>query len=92
MKQIIYWIEFKALVIRMLTELGKRIDEHSEDFNKLEDIKKNQSALKNIITEMKITLEGINSRLVIEEHISDLEDRIVEITQPPNQNSRKKKK
>ena len=24
--------EFKVLVIRMLTELGKRIDGHSEDF------------------------------------------------------------
>ena len=26
--------EFKALMIRMLTELRKRIDEHSENFNK----------------------------------------------------------
>ena len=26
--------EFKALVIKMLTELGKRIDEHNENFNK----------------------------------------------------------
>ena len=26
--------EFKALVIRMLNELGKRIDEQSENFNK----------------------------------------------------------
>ena len=25
--------EFKAIVIKMLTELGKRIDEHSENFN-----------------------------------------------------------
>ena len=25
--------EFKALVVRMLTELGKRIDEHSENFD-----------------------------------------------------------
>ena len=32
--------EFKAIII-MLTELGKRIEEHSENFNKgLEDIKK----------------------------------------------------
>ena len=46
--------EFKALVIRMLTELGKRIDKHSENFNQeLENIKKNQSELKNTITEMK---------------------------------------
>ena len=38
--------EFKTLVIRMLTELGKRMDEQSENFNKeLEN--KNQSELKN---------------------------------------------
>ena len=29
----------------------------------LENIKKNQTKLKNILTEMKDTLEGINSRL-----------------------------
>ena len=35
--------QFKELVIKMLTELGKRIDEHSENFNKeIENIKKNQ--------------------------------------------------
>ena len=27
--------EFKALAIRMQTELGKRINEHSENFNKV---------------------------------------------------------
>ena len=33
--------EFKTLVVRMITELGKRTDEHSENFNKeLENIKK----------------------------------------------------
>ena len=38
----------------MLTELGKRIDKHSENFKQeLENIKKNQSELKNTITEMK---------------------------------------
>ena len=26
--------DFKTIVIKMLTELGKRIDEHSEDLNK----------------------------------------------------------
>ena len=32
--------EPKTLVIRILTKLGKRIDEHSEDFNeKLENLK-----------------------------------------------------
>ena len=67
----------------MLTELGKRIDEHSESFNKeLENIRKNQLELENKITEMKTILEGINSRLGdTEEGISDLEERIMEITQ-----------
>ena len=38
----------------MLTELGKRIDEHSENFNKeLENIKKNQSEVKNTVTNEK---------------------------------------
>ena len=37
--------------------------------------------MNNMITEMKNTLEGINSRITeAEERISDLEDRMVEIT------------
>ena len=37
--------------------------------------------MNNTITEMKTTLEGINSRITeAEERISDLEDRIVEFT------------
>ena len=45
--------EFKTLV--MLTELGKRLDEHSENFNKeLENIFfKKLSEMKKKITEMK---------------------------------------
>lgn len=43
--------EFKVLLIRMQTELGKRTDEHSENINKeLESMKKIQSELKNTIT------------------------------------------
>ena len=48
----------------MLTELGEKIDEHSENLNKeLRIYFKNQSELKNTKTEIKSTLEGINSRL-----------------------------
>ena len=37
--------------------------------------------MNNTITEMKTTLEGINSRITeAEERISDLEDRMVEFT------------
>ena len=70
----------------MLTELGKRIDKHSGNLNKeLENMKKNLSELKNTITKMKNTLEGITKLRYIEAHFSELEDRIMEITQSEQQ-------
>ena len=46
--------------------------------------------MNNTITEMKTTLEGINSRITeAEEQISDLEDRMVEFT-AVEQNKEKK--
>ena len=52
--------EFKAIIIKMLTKL-KKIEKQSENTNKkLENILKNQSELKNIITEMKNTLDCVN--------------------------------
>ena len=48
----------------MLTELGKGLDEHSEDFHiELENIKKESLEMKNTITKMKNIVEGINSKL-----------------------------
>ena len=68
----------------MLTELGKRVDENSENFNKeLGNIlkKKKTSQLKNTITEIKNWIEWINGKLGdIEECTGDLEDRIIKIT------------
>ena len=61
--------EFKVVVIKMLNELRKRIDEQKQNFNKeLEDTKKNQWMQKNI-TEKNNILEGINSRLSDTEEI-----------------------
>ena len=55
--------EFKVTVIKMLSELGRRMNGSSDNINKeIENIKKNQSELKDTITEMTNTLEGINSR------------------------------
>ena len=56
----------------MLTELGKRIDEHKENFNK--ELRKTQSKIQNSIAEKKKnTLEEMNSSLSdSEELISDL--------------------
>ena len=59
----------------------------SENFNKeLEIIKKNQSELKNTITEMKNILERINGRQGnIEECINDLKARTMQIIQSEEQ-------
>ena len=53
-----------------------------EMFNKdLEELKNKQIVKNNAITEMKNTLEGINSRITeAEERVSELEDRMVELT------------
>ena len=53
-----------------------------ETFNKdLEELKSKQTTMNNTINEMKNSLEGNNSRITeAEEWISDLEDKIVEIT------------
>ena len=59
--------EFKVMVIKMLTKLRRRMDEHSENFNKeIGNIIKYQievRELKNTVTVSKSTLEGFNSRL-----------------------------
>ena len=49
--------------------------------------------MNNTITEMKTTLEGINSRITeAEEWISDLEDRMVEFTAAEQNKERRKKR
>ena len=66
---------------KKFTNLGRRVNVHSENFNKeLETIKNNQLELKNTKTKMKNTLETINCRLGYRRCIRDLEDRIVEVT------------
>ena len=59
-----------------------RVRSYKKFFNKeLENIKNNQTELKNAISEMKNTLEGIISRInEAEELISELEDRVAQIT------------
>ena len=85
--------EFRIMIVKMIQDLRKRmeakIEKMQEMFNKdLEELKKE---MYNTITEMKNTLEGINSRITEAERISDLEDRMVEST-APEQNKEKRKK
>ena len=56
-----------------------------------EELKKKQTKLNNTMTEVKHTLEGINMRITEAEQISELEDRMVEIT-ATEQNKEKRMK
>lgn len=74
--------------MKMLNELGKRIDEHSENFNKeLENIKKDLIENEEFNScNLKNTLEGRNRRLSnLEVFLSGLEESIMEITQSEEQ-------
>ena len=78
------------MVIKILTELGRRMDEPSENFNKvIDNIRNNHTE---IITELKNTLEGFNSRLAEIEQINDLEDKAIQLTQTEERNLKRIKK
>lgn len=77
----------------LITVFEKRIDGHSENFNKeLENIRnqKNQSELKKTVTEMKIHWKELKEDEVIDLVISDLKDR--KKRKLPDHNNRKKDK
>ena len=87
--------EFRIMIVKMIQNLGNRtearIEKIQEMFNKdLEELKNNQTEMTNTITEMKNTLEGINSRVNdTEELISELEGRVVEITEAEQKKKKK---
>ena len=71
-------------LINMLTKCGRRMNEHSENFNKgIENIStKQKSQSWDTITELQYTLEQFDSDLdEAEERFSDLEDKEMELTQ-----------
>ena len=74
--------EFRGMIVKMIQNLGNRMEKVQETFNKyLETLKSKYTVMNNTVTEIKNTLEGINSRITeAEERISDLEDKMVEIT------------
>ena len=74
--------EFRVMIIKMIQSLGNRMEKIQEVFNKdLEEPKSKQTRMNNTITEIKNSLEGINSRITkAEERKSELKDKIVEIT------------
>ena len=74
--------EFRVIIVKMIQNLGSRMEKIQETFNKdLEELKSKETVMNNTINEIKNSLEGSNSRITeAEEQISDLEDKIVEIT------------
>ena len=71
------------MIAKMIQDLEKKMETQRsyEKFNKeLEDLKNRQTKMDSTISEMKNTLEGINSRIMEAEQISDIEDIVVEIT------------
>ena len=85
--------EFRVMIVKMIQNLGNRMEKIQETFNKgLEELKSKQTMMNNTINEMKDSLEGINNRITeAEEWISDLEDKIVElITTEQNKEKRMK--
>ena len=81
------------MILKMIQNLGNRMEKIQEMSNKdLEELKSKQTMMKSTINEFKNSLEGINSRINEgEEWISDLEDKIVEIT-TTEQNKEKRMK
>ena len=71
--------EFR-MIVKTIKNLGNKMEKMEESINKdLEELKNKHT--NNTITEIKNTLEGINSRISeAEEWISELEDKMVEIT------------
>ena len=58
--------EFRVRIVKMIEDLGeKTVARIKEMYNKdLEELKSKQTEMNNTITEMKNTLEGINSRII----------------------------
>ena len=73
--------EFRIMLVKMIKNLENKMEKIQESINEdLEELK-NKHTETNRIAEIKNTLEVINSRISkAEEQISELEDKMVEIT------------
>ena len=87
--------------MKIMKELGENIKELRADINRnadyfrkeLENIRRSQEKLENSFAEMLVELKALKSRMNnAEEQISDLEDRIMEITQSGQQTENQMKK
>ena len=69
--------EFRKLIVKMIKNLENKMEKIQESRNKdLDELKNKHTETNNTITEIKNTLEGINSRISEAEE----QDKMVEIT------------
>ena len=69
------------MIANMIKNLESKMEKMQESINKGLDELKNKNAETNTITETKNTLEGINRRISkAEKQVSELEDKMMEIT------------
>ena len=56
--------EFKVMKVKMIQNLGNRMEKIQETFNKeLEELKRKQTMMNSTINEIKNSLEGVNNRI-----------------------------
>ena len=73
---------FRIMIVKTIKNLENKMEKMQESTKKdLEELKNKHTETNNTITEIKNTLEGINSRIFeAEEWISELQDKMEEIT------------
>ena len=58
--------EFRVMIVKMIQNLGNRMEKIQETFNKdLEELKNKQTMMNNTINEIKYSLDRINSRITL---------------------------
>ena len=73
--------EFRIMIVKITKNLENRMEKMKESINKnLEKLKNKHTETNNTISEIKNSLNAINSRISEAEQISELEDKMVEIT------------
>ena len=72
--------EFRIMIVKMITNTENKMEKMQKSINKdPEELKTKHAKTNNTITEIKNTLDRINSRLSEAERISELEYKMVEI-------------
>ena len=73
--------KFRIMTVKMINYLENKMEQIQELINtELEELKNKHTETNNTTTEIKNTLERINSKISEAEQINELEDKMVEIT------------